>query len=125
MSYATDEKGRSNAEIRRWYLERVSRIPELNQEWIQQGIPLRRRAEVAWRIRHEARLEARSMMADPAEVALLRARDVAEYENPDGPTFEFLFERGRKAGLEDDAVYESLIDGSYRTDAGVSRRLGL
>jgi len=65
------------------------------------------------------------MMADPAEVGLLRARDAAEYGNPDGPTFEFLVERGRGAGLAEDAVYESLIDGSYRTDAATNRRLGL
>lgn len=65
------------------------------------------------------------MMADPSGVELLRARDTAEYGNPDGPTFEFLIERGRKAGLDTGAVYESLIDGSYRTDAGTNRKLGL
>ncbi len=65
------------------------------------------------------------MMANPVEVELLRARDMAEYGNPNGPTFEFLVEQAKKAGLEGDAVYESIIDGSYRTDAGTNRSLGL
>jgi hypothetical protein len=46
-------------------------------------------------MRHTARLEARAMMADPTEVELLRARDMALYGNADGPTFAFLVEQGR------------------------------
>lgn len=64
-------------------------------------------------------------MADPVEVELLRARDVAEYGNPNGPTFEFLVKKLKEAGLEGDAVYEAVIEGSYRTDTGVNRKLGL
>lgn len=105
----------TNAEIRLWYRERVATIPELNREWITQGLSARERAEKAWRIRHEARLIARSMMTDVVEVELLRARDVAKYGNPDGPTFEFPVERFEDAGHEGDAVYEAIIERSYRT----------
>lgn len=125
MSDAEKGHNLTNAEIRRWYLEQVSRIPELNREWIGQGLSPEERAAAAWRIRHEARLQARSMMANRAEVELLRARDAAEYGDPDGPTFEFLCEQARRAGMEDEAIYQSIIDGSYRTNAGVSRGLGL
>jgi hypothetical protein len=65
------------------------------------------------------------MMAEPAEVELLRARDRAVYGSPDGPTFAFLVEQGRQAGLEDNAIYEAIIEGSYRTNTGITRRLGL
>lgn len=65
------------------------------------------------------------MMADPTEVELLRARDIVEYGNPDGPTFEFLEQQVRKAGLVGDEVYEAIIVGSYKTDAGVNKKLGL
>lgn len=65
------------------------------------------------------------MMTNLAEVELLRARDMAEYGNPDGPTFEFLVEKVKDAGLVEDAVYETIIEGSYRTNAGVDRRFGL
>lgn len=63
---------------------------------------------MAWRIRHRARLQARSMMADP-----------------DGPTFEFLVEKLIKAGLEGDAIYEAIIEGAYRTDTGINRLVEL
>ena len=63
-------------------------------------------------------------MADPDEVELLRARDLARYGNPDGPTFDFLVERLRVMGIEGDAVYEIIIEGSYRTDAELNRNLG-
>lgn len=76
-------------------------------------------------MRHEARLEARAMMTDPTEVALLRARDMISYGNPDGPTFEFLVEQARQAGLEEQAIYDAIIDGSYRTNIGINRQLGL
>ena len=65
------------------------------------------------------------MMTDPAEVELLWARDVAKYGSPDGPTFESLVERLKEAGLEEDRIYEAIIDNSYRTDAELNRKLGL
>lgn len=65
------------------------------------------------------------MMTDPAEVELLRARDLTAYGNPDGPTFEFLVEKLKEAGLEANAAYEAIVEGSYRTNAGVSRQLVL
>lgn len=114
----------TNQEIRRWYLERVATIPELNREWTTQGLSSRERAEKAWHIRHEARSQARSMMSNPVEVELLRARDMARYGNPDGPTFEWLAEQLEDAGLEGDAVYEAIIERSYRTDIELNRRLG-
>ncbi|HJQ25443.1 MAG TPA: hypothetical protein VKA60_16095 [Blastocatellia bacterium] len=64
------------------------------------------------------------MMANPAEVELLRARDMSKYGSPDGPTFDFLVERLREAELEGDAVYEAIIDHSYKTDAELNKRLG-
>ena len=116
---------KTNAELREWYIQRVSAIPQLNEDWIKQGLPLRARAEAAWHIRHEARIEARSMMANPYEVELLRARDVAKYGNPDGPTFELLVERLRGTGLDETRIYEVIIDNSYRTDAELNKKLGL
>jgi len=118
------KRPRTNTEIRQWYLERVATIPALDQEWIKQGLSVRERAEAAWRIRHEARLQARSMMADSAEVELLRARDMAKYGSTDGPAFDFLVERLREAGLEENKVYEAIIDHSYKTDAELNKRLG-
>jgi len=60
------------------------------------------------------------MMADPAEVELLRARDLALYGNTNGPTFAFLVEQGRRAGLTEPAIYEAIIEGAYRTNVGLN-----
>jgi len=119
------DRRRTNAEIRQWYLEPVASIPELNQQWLAVGLSARERAERAWHIRHTARLEARDMMADPTEVELLRARDTALYGSPDGPTFAFLVEQGRRAGLTEEAIYEAIIAGAYRTNVGFNRRFDL
>jgi hypothetical protein len=118
-------EAKTNAEVRKWYLEQVSRIPELNKQWVSQGMAVEERAKEAWRIRRETRVRARAMMADPAEVELLRQRDITEYGHQDGPTFEFLVAKLKDEGLEGEAVYEAIIGGSYRMNTGVSRRLGI
>jgi len=65
------------------------------------------------------------MMADKREREQLRARDLKKFGSPDGPSFEFLIARLKHAGLEGDAAYEAIIDGSYRTDMAIDRLLGL
>lgn len=115
----------TNSEIRQWYLQRTAKIVELNEQWIRQGLSVQERAEAAWRIRHEARLTARSMMSDATEVELLKARDLAKYGNPDGPTFEFLVEQLQNAGLSGDDIYNAIISGAYRTNEGINKSLGL
>ena len=116
---------KTNAEIREWYLKEVAVIHGLNEQWLAQGLSAKVRAKKAWQIRHEARLEARAMMADPEEVEMLEARDLVEYGSANGPTFEFLVEECRQVGLKGDAVYEAIIEGSYRTNKGVNDKFGL
>ena len=50
---------------------------------------------------------------------------MALYGSPDGPTFAFLVEQGRHAGLTEEALYEAIIEGAYRTNVGFNRRFGL
>lgn len=116
---------KTNAEIRKWYLTEVAVIHELNKQWLPQGLSANKRAKKAWRIRHEARLAARAMMADPEEVEMLEVSDTIEYGGPDGPTFEFLVRKCREAGLKGNAVYEAIIEGSYRTNKGINKKFGL
>lgn len=116
---------KTNAEIRKWYLEQVAQIPELNEQWLAQGLSAKERARKAWQIRHDARLQAREMMADPDEVEALKQRDIAEYEDEKGPTFEFLVQEWRDAGLKGNAVYIAIIEGARRTNRDVNQKLGL
>jgi hypothetical protein len=115
---------KTNAEIRRWYLERVAQVPQLNEQWLARGLSAKERAKKAWQVRHDARLEARAMMADSEEVEDLRQRDLVEYGDPDGPTFEFLVEECREADLEGDAVYVAIIEGARRTNKRTDQKLG-
>jgi hypothetical protein len=105
-----------NSEIRAWYQQRVAEIYKLNQEWIARGIGLDDRALRAWRIRHDARIEARSMMEDTAEIEDLRERDRRLYGDPDGPTFDQLVEENYRRGFERHEVYERIISGSQMTN---------
>jgi hypothetical protein len=63
-------------------------------------------------------------MSDPVEVEMLRARDKKVYGSPDGPTFAFLVRRLRSERLSVNEAYEAIIEGSYRTNAGVDKQLG-
>lgn len=116
---------KTNAEIRKWYLEHVAQIPELNEQWMVQGLTAKERAKKAWQIRYDARLQAREMMADPEEVEMLRTRDVAKYGNEDGPTFEFLVREWWDAGLRGNVIYTAIIKGARRTNRSVNKKFGL
>jgi len=112
-----------NSEIRAWYQRRVAEIFGLNQEWIAQDISLEERALRAWRIRHDARMEARSMMQNTAEIEDLRERDRRLYGNPDGPTFDQLVKENYRGGSQGNEVYERIISGSQTTNREVNKLL--
>lgn len=114
----------TNSEIRRWYLDQVATIPKLNKQWIKEGLSLDVRARMAWKFRHDKRREARALMADQGEVKMLRQRDIKVYRSPNGPTFSFLVKRLSGEGLSENQVFEAIIKGSYRTNAGVNKSLG-
>ena len=63
-------------------------------------------------------------MSDEMEREQLRVRDVAVYGTPHGPTFAFLKKRLKTEGLTETEVSEAIIKGSYRTNAGVDKKLG-
>ena len=115
----------TNREIRSWYLREVAKIACLDQEWQHTGDSLEDRARKAWQHRHYLRLRAREMMEDPAEVELLRARDLRIYGNPDGPTLDDLVQRLRSTGLGERDAYEAILRSALSTDESVNRRFRL
>ena len=108
----------TNCDIRLWYNYQVVDIGKINERWEQEGIPLETRARKAYNLRHQARINARYMMPNKAEVEVLRQRDQQKYGNPDGPTFEYLLKKNTDKGLSMEAAYQSIIDSSSRTDKG-------
>jgi RHS repeat-associated protein len=114
----------TNEQVRQWYLDRDSNIPELNEIWKQQSMSAEARARMAFNIRSQARQTAREMMTDPVEVTGLRERDVAHHQNPNGPTFELLVARLRAKGFSGDALYEEIVRSATRTDTETNRKFG-
>ena len=125
QSDATVQLPRTNHEIRVWYNRQVSAIPALNQAWLAEGLSAEERARRAQDIRHDARIKARSYMADPKEVKLLQDRDQKKYGNPDGPSFDYLVAKNREKGLPGDAAYEEIITSSSRTDKEYNEKHGV
>lgn len=115
----------TNQQARQLYLERVASIAGELENWRAAQMPVEEQARRAFESRHAARMTARAMMADPAEVAALQERDRAKYGDPDGPTFEWLLARAHAKGLAGEAAYLSIIESAQRTDSGVNRGLGL
>lgn len=116
---------RTNAEIRQWYNDQVAVISSLNEQWAKEGISLKERAHRAYEIRHKARIGARAMMKDKAEVTMLEKRDMKKYGNPDGPTFKYLVEKNRKKGMSQDESYEAIIGSSERTNSKYNKKYGV
>lgn len=115
----------TDREARAWYLLEVARIPAIDAALQAEGRDAEARARAAWAHRKHARLGARAMMSDPAEVEALRQRDRELYGDPDGPTFEWLTARAAERGLEGDAVWLWIVDSAGRTNPWTDLRLGL
>ncbi|MFK7946248.1 MAG: LysM peptidoglycan-binding domain-containing protein [Saprospiraceae bacterium] len=106
----------TNCDIRLWYNYQVVAIGKINERWEEEGLPLKERAEKAYKLRHEARVNARFMMPEKSQVKALQARDMTKYGNPDGPTFEYLIKKNTDKGKTLEEAYQSIIDSSSRTD---------
>ncbi|MDC0717478.1 hypothetical protein [Nannocystis bainbridge] len=114
----------TNRQARQLYLERVATIAGEVERWQAEQIPAEEQARRAYQIRHDARMTARAMMSDPAELAALQERDRAKYGDPDGPSFEWLLERNLAKGLTGDAAYLAIVESAQKTDAAVNQSLG-
>lgn len=106
----------TNCDIRLWYNYQVVAIGKINERWEQAGVPLKKRAEDAFEIRHHARINARFMMQDKSQVKGLQDRDQEKYGNPDGPTFDYLVKKNTAKEKTLEEAYQSIIDSSSRTD---------
>jgi hypothetical protein len=115
----------TNAEVRAFYVRKVSAIAPANEQWKKEGLASADRARKAYQMRKDARLLARSMMTDAKDVEALRARDQAKYGSPDGPTFDWLVTHEQQKGLSGDAVDEAIVESAQRTDRAVNEAFGL
>jgi filamentous hemagglutinin len=101
----------NNIEARRWYHQELARIPQQ----IDRSQPLEQQARQAYRLRHDAQMQARRAMRDRASVAAL----------PEPRTWEALVARYRDAGLSGDAVWQAIIDAASRAGQDIDQAAGL
>lgn len=123
--FAQQESPKTNEQIRQWYNDQVSVVPQLNEQWIKDGLSADIRAKKAYEIRHNARIKAREMMQNKEEVKLLQERDMKKYGNPDGPTFEYLVKQNRDNGLTGNDIYEAIVNSSERTNKEYNEKYGV
>ena len=112
----------TNAQIRTWYLAQVEVIAKQDQARAEARVTLEARARLAHEERQAARLQARKLMPNQQEVALLEARDLARYGSSDGPDFNLLLNQQLATGLPSEEAYLRIIESARRTDSTTNQR---
>lgn len=107
---------------RRWYNAELAKASPLDKAWEDAGVSLEERARRLQDVRHRARVDARDMMKSRLGVRWLQFRDLRKYGNKDGPTFDGMVRRRKKAGLSGDRVYQSIIDSFDKTDPKTNKK---
>lgn len=104
-----------NQDVRRWYVERVSRIADA----IDPTLPIDVRARLAFEARNAVRTEARELMADQA------LRRTLDQVHPN-KTFEELVEsKMKRKGLTREEAIQDVYDTATKTNADINRELGI
>lgn len=130
QQFATNHKYKvNNAVTRVWYNSFLNAFKknwkkQLEDQVTNKQITLEQYAQIAFEVRHHARITIRDHMSDNAGLAAIRDRDLKVYGNPDGPTFKSMIERRlekQKAEADPtypnlDKAYRSIIDTSTKTN---------
>lgn len=104
-----------NTEVRRWYVDRVSKIAE----GIDKSLPMEDQARQAFEARNRLRTEARNMMADE------ETRKMLDFLRPN-KTFEELVEsKMKRKGLTREEAIQDVYDTATKTNADVNKELGI
>jgi len=131
----------NNAITRVWYNSFLTAFKKtwkkrLEIQFAKRQITLEQYAQIAFEVRHYARIFIRSHMSDVNGLETIKARDFEKYGSPDGPSFKVLLDRQlekQKAEFEKanpeqtfeekldlDTAYVSIIDSSTRTNSAVN-----
>lgn len=104
-----------NTEVRRWYVDRVSKIADD----IDKSLPMEEQARQAFEARNKLRTEARNMMADE------ETRKMLDSLRPN-KTFEELVEsKMKRKGLTREEAIQDVYDTATKTNADVNKELGI
>lgn len=104
-----------NVEVRKWYVDKVSKIAD----GIDKSLSVEEKARLAFEARNAIRTEARNMMADQA------TRKLLDREHPN-KTFEELVEsKMKRKGMTREEAVQDVFETATKTNADINKELGL
>ena len=104
-----------NVEVRKWYVDKVSKIADS----IDKSLTIEERARRAFEARNAIRTEARNLMADQTTRRLL------DKEHPN-KTFEELVEsKMKRKGMTREEAVQDVFETATKTNADINKELGL
>lgn len=106
---------KGNTEVRKWYLERVSHIPDE----IDSSLPMAEKAKKAFEARNNIRTEARNMMADETTRAKL------DQERPNMSFEELVKSKMQRKGMTREEAIADIYKTATKTNTSVNKALGL
>lgn len=115
----------SNLEVRNWYKAAIARVEPLDKQWRAEGVPIAERARRSYEIRHHARLAARELMESRTDVNRIELRDLFEYGDTDGPSFDGLMAKYMSGGRTREQAYQAIIDSAPLSNKQYDRRSGM
>ena len=104
-----------NTEVRKWYLDSVSHIPDS----IDQSLPMIEKALLAYEARNRIRTEARNMMADET------TRNLLDQEHPNKTFEELVKSKMERKGMTREEAIEDVYNTATKTNANVNKEPGL
>ena len=105
----------NNKEVRKQYLEEVSKI----KEKIDSNLPIEEQARQAFEARNAARDKARKMMKDKEALKKL------EKEHPNKTFEELIEDKMKRKGMTREEAIQDIYDTSTKTNENVNKELGL
>lgn len=104
-----------NVDVRKWYLDNVSRIPDD----IDPSLAMVEKAQKAFEARNRMRTEARNMMADEA------TRKLLDRERPNKTFEELVKSKMKRKGMTREEAIEDIYKTATKTNKNVNKELGL
>lgn len=74
-------------------------------------------AEIAFELRHAARMGSRARMDSWTSLKMIEIRDWWKYSSTEGPDFNYLFNKEKNKGKTDSESYDAILDSFKRTSS--------
>lgn len=105
----------NNQDVRKWYIDEVSKITE----GIDKSLPIEQQARQAFEARNAVRTKARDMMADQ------ETRKKLDKEHPNKTFEELIKSKMKRKGMTREEAIKDIYDTATKTNEDINKELGL